>query len=156
MTIRKILFLTFLAVVLPIIIYAGALIFLTHPISEFSIDKAGVFGDSFGILTSLFSGLAFGGIIITTYLQSKELQHQREELRLQREEISRNREEMARSANAQEKSEESFSMQVRMMGLSALVDVIKLKNTPGSSINRKMIDGFHKELIGLLEKSKIN
>ena len=53
--------------------YAMLIIYLTWPISEISINKAGVFGDSFGIITSLFSGLAFAGLIITILLQKEEL-----------------------------------------------------------------------------------
>lgn len=40
----------------------------------------GVFGDKFGAINSLFSGLAFAGIIFTIILQKKELGLQREEL----------------------------------------------------------------------------
>lgn len=40
----------------------------------------GEFGDKFGVINSLFSGLAFAGIIITILLQSRELKLQREEL----------------------------------------------------------------------------
>jgi hypothetical protein len=64
--------------------YAATVIILTWPISEFSIAKAGVFGDSFGIITSLFSGLAFAGIIITILLQRQELSESREIFKLQR------------------------------------------------------------------------
>ncbi len=45
----------------------------------------GLFGDMYGGLNSLFSGLAFAGVIITILLQSKELQEQRKEFELQRE-----------------------------------------------------------------------
>jgi len=45
-----------------------------------SFGNAGAFGDSFGFLTSLFSGLAFAGIILTVLLQRNELALQREEL----------------------------------------------------------------------------
>lgn len=41
----------------------------------------GTFGDKFGVANSLFSGLAFAGIIITIYIQSKELSLQRKELK---------------------------------------------------------------------------
>ena len=75
-------------------IYAGALIYFTWPVSEFSIDKSGVFGDSFGLLTSLFSGLAFSGLIITILMQREELALQREELGLTRKEISGQKEEL--------------------------------------------------------------
>ncbi len=44
----------------------------------------GQFGDSFGALNALFSGLAFGGVIYAIVLQRRELQYQREELELSR------------------------------------------------------------------------
>ncbi|MCE3228468.1 MAG: hypothetical protein K0S32_3019 [Bacteroidetes bacterium] len=44
-------------------------------------DNAGVFGDSFGAINALFSGLAFAGIIYTIFLQKQELELQRRELR---------------------------------------------------------------------------
>lgn len=50
-------------------------------------DKRGTFGDMFGAVNSLFSGLAFAGIIYTIMIQRKELSLQRKELALQREEI---------------------------------------------------------------------
>lgn len=67
--------------------YASFIIYLTWPISEISINKAGVFGDSFGILTSLFSALAFTGMMITILLQREELGLQRQELSETRKEI---------------------------------------------------------------------
>ena len=49
----------------------------------------GQFGDMFGSVNSLFSGLAFAVLIYTIYLQRKELRLQRIELRLQRSEMSK-------------------------------------------------------------------
>jgi len=86
-----------LGVIISVSAYATFIIYITWPISELSANKAGVFGDSFGILTSLFSGLAFSGMIITILLQ-------REELQLQRKELTENRKEFAKSANAQERN----------------------------------------------------
>lgn len=63
-----------------IICYAIMLIALTWPITRFTIEAAGTFGDSFGLLTSLFSGLAFAGLIWTILLQRVELRLQRKEL----------------------------------------------------------------------------
>lgn len=40
----------------------------------------GTFGDSFGALNALFSGLAFAGLIVTLIMQKDELGMQREEL----------------------------------------------------------------------------
>lgn len=81
-------------VTLTVLLYAGALIFITWPISELTISNSGVFGDSFGLLTSLFSGLAFAGLIITIIMQRDELALQREELTLTREELSGHKLEM--------------------------------------------------------------
>lgn len=57
-------------------------------------DGVGWFGDQFGAVNSLFSGLALAGIIYTIILQKKELKHQREELRLTREEFKTQNETM--------------------------------------------------------------
>ena len=75
-------------VILTVFLYACLLIYLTWPISNLSINSSGVFGDSFGLLTSLFSGLAFAGLIITIVMQRDELALQREELSLTRQELS--------------------------------------------------------------------
>lgn len=64
--------------------YGIIIISFSWPITFGNVDKAGVFGDSFGALTSLFSGLAFGGIVYTILLQRKELELQRKELALTR------------------------------------------------------------------------
>src|SRR5680860_334237 len=71
-------------VIATVFIYGLTIVAVTWPISELSVDKTGVFGDSFGLLTSLFSGLAFAGLIITIIMRKDELSLQREELKLQR------------------------------------------------------------------------
>jgi len=72
------------AVVVTILSYGGLVLYLTWPVSEYSIAKAGTFGDSFGVITSFFSGLAFAGIILTIILQRQELTESREIFRIQR------------------------------------------------------------------------
>lgn len=42
-------------------------------LSQLSLIKLGMFGDSFNIITSLFTGLAFAGVIISIRLQKEEL-----------------------------------------------------------------------------------
>ena len=68
-------------------IYAGSLLWSIWPIQEISVSKSGTFGDSFGALTALFSGLAFAGLLITIFYQREDLGLTKEELRLTREEI---------------------------------------------------------------------
>lgn len=55
----------------------------------------GTFGDSFGALTSLFTGLAFVGLIITLRQQKLQIEMQREDLKLQRDEMKAAREELS-------------------------------------------------------------
>jgi len=57
---------------------------LTWPMSEFSIAKAGAFGDSFGWLNSVFSGLALLGVAWTLLHQQDELKDSRASSRLDR------------------------------------------------------------------------
>jgi len=56
-------------------------------------DAQGQFGDMFGAVNALFSGLAFAGLIITLFLQKNELSLQRDELKLTRDEMTHQREE---------------------------------------------------------------
>lgn len=73
----------------------------------------GTFGDMFGAVNTLFSGLAFAGLIYAIYLQSIELSLQREELRLTREELTK-------SADAQKS-------QVDSMLKAAKINAINIK-----------------------------
>ncbi len=76
----NILIITAIIILAIVMVYGAILIFLTWPIDEVSISQSGTFGDSFGPLTSLFSGLAFAGLIITIIMQREELELQRHEL----------------------------------------------------------------------------
>lgn len=80
-------------------------------------EGRGQFWDIFGALNTLFSGLAFAGIIYTVLLQRKELQ-------LQREELMQTREELKRSADAQEKSELALKEQINSMKLTAKLNAL--------------------------------
>lgn len=87
MSIKKLAWLLIATVFLVVFLYAAILLYLTWPISELSISRSGVFGDSFGPLTSLFTGLAFAGLIVTIVMQKDELALQRNELNLTRKEM---------------------------------------------------------------------
>ena len=69
-------------VVTVLIIQVGYYFFVQSNV--IGLDKQGQFGDMFGALTALFSGLAFAGMITAIVLQTKELSYQREELELTR------------------------------------------------------------------------
>ena len=77
------------AVISVIVVWALTFFLLFLPESE----KRGQFGDMFGAVNALFSGLAFAGLIITLILQMKELGLQRDELEETRKELKNQREE---------------------------------------------------------------
>jgi len=81
------------------------------------LSKNGLFGDSFGVLNSLFSGLAFAGVIIAIFMQKDELSLQREEVKMQRIET-------ARLADTQEKSTKIFAIQAEAMKKSATIGAL--------------------------------
>lgn len=72
-----------IAIIFPLIVYGY--------FSDWS--KSGTFGDTFGALNTLFSGLALAGVIVTILIQRTELQNQRFELSLQRNEMIETRKE---------------------------------------------------------------
>ncbi len=59
-----------------------------------NLGDRGTFGDMFGAVNSLFTGLAFAGLIYTILLQKEELSLQREELKLTRGELQGQKETM--------------------------------------------------------------
>ncbi len=71
----------------------------------------GTFGDQFGAVNSLFSGLALAGIIYTIILQRKELQHQRKELQLTRKELEFQREELKMTRLATDEQSKTMMIQ---------------------------------------------
>lgn len=91
-------------------------------------DRAG-FGDMFGALGTLFSGLAFAGLIFAIRLQSHELTLQRQELSLTRDELSLTRDELKRTADSQEQTERVLSRQREIMAMSALLNASMLRLT---------------------------
>lgn len=64
------------------LIWLAAGYFILYP--KWLLEKEiGTLGDAFGILNTLFSGLAFAGLLYTIYLQKKELRETREEFEKQ-------------------------------------------------------------------------
>ncbi|NTX51130.1 hypothetical protein [Myxococcus sp. CA039A] len=105
----------------------------------------GTFGDSFGALNTLFTGLAFAGLIASLSLQRTELALQRKELKQQREvleaqsrELSAQAEAMKRSAEAQERTakaqEQAAKAQVRSATIAAKAEQLKALDATLASI----------------------
>lgn len=112
-------------------------------------QQRGTFGDMFGGINALFSGLAFGGVIYAILLQ-------RQELELQREELKSTRSEMEKSVKAQLRSSASFEQQVRLMAITAYISAeTELmrglgRDTIGRSHSEETILRLQKELKNLI------
>ena len=90
-------------------------IFLNSP------EQRGMFGDSYGALNSLFSGLAFAGVIIAILLQRKELILQREELALTRAELKRSASAHEESGNYLGEQSQVLKVTAELNGLASLI-----------------------------------
>jgi len=92
-------------------------------------QKSAAFGDTFGFINSLFSGLALAAIIYTIYLQKNELELQRKELKFTRKELSR-------TANAQEQNLKMINEQLRLSSLP----IVQFESRNIDSINYIIIN----------------
>lgn len=100
----------------------------------------GVFGDKFGAINALFSGLAFAGIIFTIFLQKRELTLQREELEETRKEFIQQNETLKK-----QRFENTFFQLLRLH--NDIVDKLKIKAVDGETYsNREFFLGAVKEL----------
>jgi hypothetical protein len=55
--------------------------------------RSGTFGDAFGTLNALFSGMAFAGVVVSLYLQRKDIKDSQQEVARQQVEVARQQEE---------------------------------------------------------------
>lgn len=78
-------------------------------------EERGQFGDMFGAINTLFSGLAFAGIIFTILLQSRELS-------LQRQELAETRNELRLSREAHEKNTAIMDQQLEILRTNAEIE----------------------------------
>jgi hypothetical protein len=87
----------------------------------------GPFGDMFGAVNSLFTGLGFIGLIWTIFQQQEQVAMQRDELRLQREELKAQRDEMAASRTELSKQAVATRSLALATGLQTLAEATKLE-----------------------------
>lgn len=96
--------------------------------------ERGQFGDIFGSVNALFSGLAFAGLYWALRLQREqlalqrnELALQRDELRLQREEMAASRGELANQVKAQQALFKASVAQIEVASVQAHIDALKVE-----------------------------
>jgi hypothetical protein len=103
-------------ITLVIVIWVSSTLLIVFGLDNWT-DR-GTFGDLFGAVNALFSGLAFAGLIYTIVLQKQDLV-------LQRKEIMLNRAELKKSAKAQVKSEKALEEQVEQMKIAGRLNALK-------------------------------
>lgn len=86
-------------------------------------SSLGDFGDSFGFVNALFSGLALAGVIYAIVLQRRELSLQREDLALTRRELHRSAEAQERSENALEEQAKAMLMVARLNAINSMASM---------------------------------
>ncbi len=91
-------------------------------------QERGQFGDLFGSVNALFSGLAFVGLIYAILLQRQELSLQRAELRLQREEMAASRAELAAQVAVQKSLLRATIGQIRVAAEQARIEAMKMES----------------------------
>ena len=103
---RNNIFCIMIIVVIVLFIVNLSLIFL--PLDN---EERGTFGDQFGAVNALFSGLAFAGLIYTIVLQRNDLKLQRKDLLYQRKELELTRKEMEEQTAEFQKQNNTLKIQ---------------------------------------------
>lgn len=101
------------AVIFVISAWCGSYWFIEKNYNDYSVK--GQVGDMFGAINSLFSGLAFAGLIYTIYLQ-------RVQLELQRKELEDTRDELKKTADAQLESTTIQGLNTLILAYSSILD----------------------------------
>lgn len=122
--------------------------------TESDFATRGVFGDMFGAVNSLFSGLAFAGIIFTIFLQKRELSLQREELTETRKEFIQQNETLKK-----QRFENTFFQLLRLH--NDIVDKLKIRAADGETYTDReffkgaIIDLKYKSVFGYYKYSAL-
>ena len=135
---RKIYWLIGLIPLIIVILYTLSLIYLTD--ADW-ISNPGTFGDSFGIINALFTGLAFSGLIVTIMLQY-------EEIKIQQQDLLESRQQFARSADAQERTARLAAASELLKEYNEFIKIIEIEITDDK--NRKF---DNTSAMGILEQS---
>jgi hypothetical protein len=113
-------------------------------------EQRGQFGDMFGALNALFTGLTFAGLFYTILLQRQQMIQQRDEINLTRETLSIAKEDLAATKDDLERSNKQFEIQNATLQLQSfestffnllqsqneIIKLLELKDKNGNSIAR--------------------
>ena len=104
-----------------------------------NLEKRGQFGDMFGALGALFSGLAFAGLIITIMQQREDLKNQRDEINLQRQDLEAQTEALRlQKEEIAQTNEELKSQRKEMEEQNKTIMLQRFENTFFNMLNLQM------------------
>jgi len=132
-----------------VLLWGGYFTFII--INPVKLDSDGQFGDAFGALNTLFSGLAFVGLIIAIFLQREDLKiqseafkKQTEEVKLQNDVLDLQRQELADTRGVLEQQREQFQAQSDIMSRQAFENTFfQLLNLHHEIVNAMSSSGIH-------------
>ncbi len=119
----------------------------------------GTFGDSFGPLTSLYSGLAFAAVVVSIWFQRQDLKQTQEELRASveaQESMAKVMgDQLTQMKNAQEQNDLAFQTQIGELQISRELDLFHKYLSMGDAQKKKFISKIiDNETINLLRLPK--
>lgn len=122
---------------------SGAFIRGVYP----NLQESAQFGDMFGAINALFSGLALGGVVVAVFLQRRDLELTRQEMRGQTEQFEAQRKEMAAQVEfmyqqsltmIRQRSQDGFFQLLRNM--NDIVANLDFNGNHGKAAFRKAMD----------------
>ena len=117
-----------------VIIVCVAYFLLFYYVVHVNMEKRGQFGDMFGFLGAMFSGLAFAGLIVTMLQQREDLQNQKDEIILQRQDLEAQTEALKLQKEEIAQTNEELKLQRKeMKEQNKTMMLQRFENTFGSS-----------------------
>lgn len=150
-----------IAVIALMILFA----WLMHWVFNGKTESQGQFGDQFGAMNTLFTGLAFFGLVLTIFFQSRDLRAQTRALELQQvalqqqiEEFKAQRDELERSAKAQEESNRlaRLNLEVELFRQKLSYQYVKLQDNPRLNVPNDRVVNLLRMLELHLKQAKLN
>jgi len=121
-----------------------------------SITDKGLFGDSYGSVTSLFTGLAFAALIFTIILQQREIKLQREDFLSQLEEMKLSRQDVNRQTDVYEKQVRLGIAELKLRAREVKIEYIKMESLQWVEAGRVGNSGPKLEAVRLEMEEIIN
>ena len=153
----------FLLAFVVFIVWTVGCIILVWARTDMTWAEKGTIGDSFGMVNSLFAGLAFAGVLFTLYLQKRAIDIQNEQIKLQNDQI-RNQQEQSDQAKIGAGKEEFARNFFQLMRIQSdiLNGAVQYKVIGGASVVvqgrqrfRELYDSYVAEFLAVYNQNHL-